>query len=100
MFVSSIDEIEQLINLNREKLIGMGIAKLGVFGSFASGKAENSSDIDFLIEFQKDKKTYDNFLEISDFLEELFYRKIELITPESLKSFMRNKILAETYYVI
>ncbi len=44
---------------------GFGVKKLGLFGSFANETKINAhSDIDFLVEFEDGKKTYDNFIEL------------------------------------
>ncbi len=33
-----------------------GVKKIGVFGSVARGEAKKGSDVDVLVEFEKDKK--------------------------------------------
>ena len=54
---------------HKEQLKAMGAEKLGLFGSYARNQQTADSDIDFLIEFQKEKKTYNNLVNIGDFLE-------------------------------
>lgn len=59
-----------------------------VFGSAVSDNFNQSSDIDFLISFKEipfDKYT-DNFFELHEKLEELFHRKVDLITERSLSN--------------
>ena len=41
---------------------GYGVKRIGVFGSYASGKQKPDSDIDVLVEFEKGKKTFDNYI--------------------------------------
>ncbi|MEY2905522.1 MAG: hypothetical protein RJA52_1538 [Bacteroidota bacterium] len=59
-----------------------------VFGSAVSDNFNQSSDIDFLISFKEipfDKYT-DNFFELHEKLEELFHRKVDLLTERSLSN--------------
>jgi hypothetical protein len=74
---------------------GYGVNKLGLFGSFAKGSFTETSDIDLLVEFKPEEKTFDNFMNLSFFLEELFGRKVELVTPQSLSKFIGPYILKE-----
>jgi uncharacterized protein len=76
-----------------------GVSRLGIFGSFVRNEQVEKSNVDFLVEFEKDKKTYKNFIRLAYFLEELIGRRIELLTPESLSPYMRPNILAEVEYV-
>ncbi len=76
-----------------------GVTKLGVFGSFVTNKINNESDIDFLVEFDPSKKTYKNFLAVSDFLEKKTGRKVEIVTQKSLNKYLAPTILAQTEYV-
>ncbi len=72
-----------------------GVKSLGLFGSFVRNTATENSDIDFLVDFYPGQKTYDNFMELSFFLQGLFGRKIELVTPQSLNKYIGPHILKE-----
>lgn len=71
---------------------------MGIFGSQARGDARDDSDIDLIVEFDQGQKSYDNFIEICFFLEDLFGRKIDLLTPESISSFIKPYIDKDVYY--
>ena len=58
------------------------VKRIGVFGSYATGKQKPRSDIDFLVHFEE--PTFDNFMGLNSHLERLFKRKIDLITDGSL----------------
>ena len=58
------------------------VRRIGLFGSYARGRQERGSDIDFLVDFGE--PTYDNFIDLSVSLERLFRRKVELVTSRSL----------------
>lgn len=87
------------LQMNAEKIKSFGVSKLGVFGSFTTNKVKNDSDIDFLVEFDPTKKNFDNFIELSFYLEELLNRKVEIVTPQSLSKHIGPHILKQTQYV-
>lgn len=91
--------IFHILLLNKEKILNYGARRLGLFGSFVRGEQKESSDIDLLVEFIPSKKTYDNFINLVYFLEELFGKEVELVTPESLSPYLKPYIEREIEYV-
>jgi predicted nucleotidyltransferase len=75
-----------------------GVKKIGVFGSVARGEAKKGSDVDVLVEFEKDKKNFDNFIDLSFFLEDLFGRKVDLITTSGLDKYIRPYVEKEVVW--
>jgi predicted nucleotidyltransferase len=67
-----------------EDLKRFSVRRIGLFGSFARGQQHSASDIDFVVEFEK--PTYDNFYGLSIFLENLFDRKVQILTPDGVDS--------------
>jgi predicted nucleotidyltransferase len=57
------------------------------------GDATDSSDIDFLVEF--DDKTFDNYLDTKELLETLFGRNVDLVIKSNIKPRLRDRILSE-----
>ena len=82
-----------------QEIRSYGVKSVGLFGSFVRNTATERSDIDLLVEFEPRQKTYDNFMELSFFLENLFGRKIEIVTPQSLNKYIGPHILNEVEYV-
>jgi uncharacterized protein len=74
------------------------VKKIGVFGSFARGEEKEGSDIDVLIEFEDGHKTFDNYMDLKYFLEDLFSRKVDLVTVKALKPQLKDIILQEVVY--
>lgn len=74
------------------------VRQIGVFGSFARGEEKEGSDVDVLIEFEEGHKTFDNFIELKYFLEELFARSVDLVTISALKPQLKEGILQEVIY--
>lgn len=84
---------------NGDKIKSFGVNKLSIFGSFVTDTCHQNSDVDFLVEFDPAQKTYDNFIELSFYLEDLLGRKIELITPQSLSKYIGVHILKQAEHV-
>lgn len=93
-------EVQVRIQAAEPRLRGWGVRRLAVFGSVARDEAGPESDIDLLVELEPESKTYDNFLRISDLLEELLGRHVELITTEALSPHIGPHILAEAEDVL
>ncbi len=91
----SKDSIFESLKLHSNEIKAFGVDSLGLFGSFVKGTNTESSDIDLLVSFEPKQKTYDNFMDLSFFLEELFGRKIEMVTPQSLNKHIGPHILKE-----
>ena len=51
-----------------------------------------------LVEFEKGKKTFDNYMELKFFLEDLFNCKVDLVILESIKSDLKPHILRSVKY--
>jgi predicted nucleotidyltransferase len=75
-----------------------GVKKIGVFGSVARGEAKEKSDVDVLVEFESAKKSFDNFMELSFFLEDLFGKKVDLITTSGLDKYIRPYVEKEVIW--
>jgi hypothetical protein len=88
-------EVVSVIRSNSDKIRLFGVKRLGLFGSFGRGEAGPDSDIDLLVEFDPAQKTFDNFIHLSFLLEEIFKRRIELVTVESLSPYIRPQIINE-----
>lgn len=92
----SKDQVLQLINQNKEVLRRYGVRRIGLFGSFARNQSTESSDLDFLVELEK--KTFDAYIGLKSFLEELFHCHVDLVLSDSLKPRLRQKVTQEVIY--
>ena len=88
-------DIISAIQANRDKIKAFGVKKLGLFGSFVREQQKPDSDIDLLVEFQPEHKTFDNFIHLSFFLEEVLQQPVELVTTESLSPYLGPYIIEE-----
>jgi len=94
------ENILSIIRRNQRKIEAFGVKKLGLFGSFVRKEQKPQSDIDLLVEFQQGEKTFDNFMHLSFFLEEVLKHNIELVTTDSLSPYIKPYIVKEVEYVI
>ena len=86
------------IEENMPKIKSYGVLKIGLFGSCSRGEQADHSDIDILVEFQKGKKTFDNYMDLKFFLEELLGRKVDLVIIEALKPDLKAGITGSVLY--
>ena len=100
--MSSVQDRAELIatlEANAGAIRAYGVARLGVFGSFARDKAAPYSDVDLFVEFAEGRKSLKNLVGLSHMLEALLGRKVDLVTPASLNTFIGKYILQEVQYV-
>ena len=89
-----------LLQNHQANLHRFGVRRCGLFGSFVKGREiHHYSDIDLLVTFDPAQKTFDNFMHLCFFLEDLFDRPVDLLTPESLSPHIGPRILGEVEYV-
>ncbi len=96
---TSADEIISFLRLNSELLRkSFGVIRIGIFGSFARGEQSVSSDIDMVVEMDKDKKNIHSFLKLKRFLEKEMEREIDLGFEHSLKPAIKEKVMKQVIY--
>jgi predicted nucleotidyltransferase len=65
------------------------VAKMYLFGSAATAMFNENSDLDFLISFSSDvslEEYADNYFDLMYALEDLFGRKVDLVTEKTLSN--------------
>ncbi len=95
--ILSKNEIEQTLLKHQGTLKEYSVKWLGLFGSYVNGAAREDSDIDLLVEFKK--LSFDNYMGLRIFLEDLFEKKIDLVISNSVKPGLRPHIEKEVEYV-
>jgi predicted nucleotidyltransferase len=78
------DEILDAIRKHRDILLKYKVRKIGLFGSFVKGEQEDRSDIDLVVDFEE--PSINNFMGLSSFLEDLFGKRVEILTPAGVDS--------------
>jgi predicted nucleotidyltransferase len=69
-----------------------------LFGSFIRNEQKGENDIDILVEFEKGKKTFDNYMGLKFFLENLLKCKVDLVISDALKHRIKPYIMREVEY--
>jgi predicted nucleotidyltransferase len=89
----------EVVDHDTEYLRKLGVARIGIFGSVRRGDDQDGSDYDVLVVFEEGKKTFRNFADLIDFLEERLGGTVDLVTREGLSPFIGPHILQEVEYV-
>ena len=83
----------------KEKIVPIlkryGIKKAGVFGSLVRGEAREDSDLDILVEIERDDISLLDFVGIKLELEEALNRRVDLVEYCTIKPLIRERILRE-----
>ncbi|MEO0374134.1 MAG: nucleotidyltransferase family protein [Cyanobacteria bacterium P01_A01_bin.17] len=94
----SMTTLEQLRTDKRDDILALadkyGINNVRVFGSVARGEDRPDSDIDFLVNLEKERGLFDSFRfkrEVASTLD----RKVDVIIEETLRPFTRPSIMSD-----
>jgi predicted nucleotidyltransferase len=75
-----------------------GVKRLALFGSTARDVANSESDIDILVAFDE-PATSARYFGVQFLLEDLFGRKVDLVTEKALRPELRKYVEQEAIYV-
>ena len=75
-----------------------GVKSLLLFGSVARDEDTAASDVDLLVEFNR-SVGYFGLFAWQDYLEKLLGCPVDLGTPQSLKPYIRERVLGEAIHV-
>lgn len=90
------EEILKILEENRNIIRSYGVRRLGLFGSCARGECIEASDLDFVVEFER--KSFDAYMDLKLFLEELFGCPVDLVISDTIKPRLRTTILGEAIH--
>lgn len=97
--VQTLKDILNILHSKAFEIESFGVERISVFGSFVRNEQTKQSDIDFIVQFKFDHKTFKNFMALAFFLENLLDRQVELVTIESLSPYLKSEIIKEVKYV-
>jgi len=83
---------------NAELKQQFGVKSLLLFGSVARNESTPASDVDLLVEFNR-PVGYFGLFALQDYLETLLGCPVDLGTPESLKPYIKERIMGEIIHV-
>ena len=88
--------IEILRNHEQEIKRRFAVRRIGLFGSFVRGEETKESDIDILVEFED--PTFRNFMNLAFYLEDIFSRRVDLLTTEGISHRIRPYVEKEVVW--
>ena len=91
-----LKKLEENLSEIRERF---GIETIGLFGSVSRGEDTPDSDVDILYTFRKGESTLSNLLNLGEYLESLFSRKVDLVAKDWISPYIRSEIIAEVIEV-
>lgn len=90
--------VSQILQDKRDKILMLaakhGAKNIRIFGSVARGEADETSDVDFLVDLEPGRSLFDLGGLLSD-LQQLFDCEVDVVTSKGLKARMRENILKE-----
>ena len=87
----TVAQIRQALQARRKDLDRLGVASLSVFGSVARDEATTHSDVDILVEFTE-AATLARYMDLKALLEEVFGRRVDLVTRKGLRDRLRPAV--------
>lgn len=88
------NQILKQIKTHRVDLKRYHVKSMYLFGSVARNEDTEQSDIDILVDFDG-PATFDLFMDLKFYLEDLFQRKVDLVTEAALREELREMITQE-----
>jgi hypothetical protein len=79
---------------NAEMTKQFGVKSLLLFGSVARNEATTASDVDLLVEFNR-PVGYFGLFALQDYLEKILGCPVDLGTPDSLKPYIKERVMGE-----
>jgi len=96
----TLEEIKQTLKEKMPEIKKIyGVKNLYIFGSYVRGEQRPDSDIDILVEFEKGKKTFRNYMGLRFYLEELLNGRIDLVVKEAVRDELKGYIYSEAVNV-
>ena len=91
-------DMRELLESKRDEILRIarahGARNVRVFGSAARGDADETSDVDFLVEFEPGTSLLQHGAMIAE-LEELLGRKVDVAPEKTLREGGRDRVLRE-----
>ena len=92
------EDIKKILIRNKRILKKYKVNKIGIFGSFATGKTKKKSDVDLLVEFEDMIDLFD-FVHLNDEIQQILKNRVDLVTPDTIKPDIKPKILKEVEWI-
>ncbi len=91
-------DIEKILRRNKAIFKKYKVNKVGIFGSFVTGKTKKKSDVDLLVEFEDVIDLFD-FVHLTDEIQKVLKVKVDLSTPDAIKPYVKPMIMREVEWI-
>jgi len=81
-------------------LIRYGVKKAALFGSVVRKEAQEDSDVDILVEIEREDMSLLEFVGLKQEIEETLGRKVDLVEYDTIKPLIRERILKEQVAIL
>jgi len=71
----------------------------GIFGSVSGGEDTCESDVDVLYKFKKGMCSLRKLIDLGDYLEDLFGRKVDLVATDWIDPYLKKSILDDSIFI-
>ena len=96
------DNLKSIANTISKKLPELkrdySLRRIGIFGSYSTGRQSSTSDVDILVEFERTPDLFE-FISLKNRLSTILSKKIDLVTTNSLRKEYAERVLKEVEYI-
>lgn len=71
---------------------------IGFFGSYVRNEQKPDSDIDLLVFFEPEKLSFDSYINLTFFLEDLLETEVDVLTPDQISPHIMPYIQKDIQY--
>lgn len=91
--------IHEITDKIRPVLLEYGVSKAGIFGSYARSMADESSDVDIVVQLGRPMSLL-QFSALRNALEDLLKKRVDLVEYTALKDRIKERIMMEEQPVL
>ena len=88
----------QIINDVLPQLHRYGVRDIALFGSVARDDANDTSDVDILVDFEPEAESFDNLMNVADLLEARFDGPVDLVSVNGLSPYLAETVQREAVH--
>ncbi|MCD6283305.1 nucleotidyltransferase family protein [bacterium] len=98
--MKKLEEIRRVLKSQKRNLKRrFGVLELALFGSYTRGEERKASDLDILVSLKPEYKTFDNYMKLKFYLEDLVGISVDLVTKDAFREELREAVLEAALYV-
>jgi predicted nucleotidyltransferase len=93
------EKVLTILQQHQAELTEIGVKSLAVFGSVARGEANTKSDLDILVDLHQTPVTFDAYMDVKIYLEDLLDVTVNLVIGEALHPRIKSFVDQDAVYV-